>query len=218
MTKRFLVPVLVLAAFGLPAGASIVTYCAGSGCSPENATAFMNDLSTDGYALQGLTTFSSSGLAGSTYTDSTTGIVFTDFLGMSFGVPGGALSTPATLSTPNYIVMTFPATITAIELTVNIPDGVCLDAYCPANETTGFVGFLNTTPGAEWTAEIGPYSVGGHSVSITNFNAAMTSGGSGPGNGDTPEVGTLFLIGAGLISMRWMKRWPKRIFRTPLTA
>jgi hypothetical protein len=214
MTKRFLVPVLALAALGLPAGASIVEYCSGTGCGSQTSAAFMNDLSTDSYTLQGLTTFAASGISGSIYTDSATGIVFTDFLGMSLSVSSGTLSTPVTNSTPNYIVMTIPATIVAIEFVVNVPNGVCLNVICPTNETNGFVGFLNSTPGAQWTAQIGAF-FGGQSVSINNFNAAT----AGASQSDTPEIGTLLLIGTGLISMRWMKRAPRhRFFRTPQTV
>jgi hypothetical protein len=214
MIKRFLVPVLALAAFGLPAMADVVTYCSGSGCNPENATAFTSDLATDNYTLQGLTTFASANLAGSTYTDPLSQILFTDFLGNSFTVTSGILSTPVVATGSNEVVITIPSTVTAIELTVNVPKGLCLDAYCPANETTGFVGFINTNPGAQWTVELGPLSAGSN-ISIDDFTVATAATAS---QASTPEIGTLLLIGAGLIAMRWMKRVPRRLFRTPLPA
>jgi len=49
MMKRFLVPVMALAAFGLPVGASVVTYCQIS-CGANDITAFNNATSGLGNA------------------------------------------------------------------------------------------------------------------------------------------------------------------------
>jgi hypothetical protein len=220
MTKRFLISVMVFAGLGLPAGADILTYCAGSGCGAENESAFNTDLATDSYTLGGLLTFSATNLTGSTYTDPGTDVLFTDFLGQNFSVGSPTGVSPTGLSTPvapqgsNYIVITIPATIAAIEFTVNIPGGVCLDAACPAGQTSGFVGFLNNTPGSQWTVEMGPLSLNQY-VSISNFSVADMSGGPGGGGGDsdTPEVATMILIGFGLIAMRLMRRLPERLIR-----
>jgi hypothetical protein len=208
MSKRFLVPVLALVGFGLPAGAAVVTYCAGTGCGAFDETAFNNDLTADTYTLGALTTFSLRSLSGATYTDSS-GVLFADYLGNPFALSGSELMTPTTSATPNYIVITIPSTIAAIQFNIDVPGGVCLDAFCPANELAGFVGFINPNPLAQWSVEFGPTSTGGY-VGINSFNVAM----AGPGNPDTPEVGTLLLIGSGLIAMRWMRRVPLRVFRT----
>lgn len=219
MSKRFLISVMVFAGLSLPAGADVLTYCAGPGCGVETQTAFNTDLATNSYTLGGLVTFSAANLSGATYTDPGTDVLFTDFLGqnLNVGSPGVSptgLSTPVTESSPNYIVITIPATIAAIEFTVNVPAGLCLDAACPAGQTGGFVGFLNNAPGSQWTVEMGPGSNGQY-VSITNFSVADMSGGGGPGGGDsdTPEVATMILIGSGLIGMRMMRRVPQRLLR-----
>lgn len=216
--KRFLVPVLALVGFGVPAGASVATYCSGSGCSTENNAQFVSDLSTDGYTLQALTNFSTSNgsLAGADYTDNASGVLFADFLGQSLSFSGTALSTGVTSSQPNYIEITLPSTVAAISIAVTAPQGICLDAFCPAGETTGFVGFINSNPLAAWTVEIGVFSPGGY-LNLNSFSVADVSAPPG-GDSPTPEVGTMFLIGAGLIGMRWMKRVPRRLFRTPLPA
>ncbi len=217
INKRFLVPVLALAAIGLPVRGSVATYCSGSSsfCSANDATAFNNQLTADTYTLGGLIAFSASNgsLAGTTYTDSATGITFTDFLGNSLQfLAGGVLSTP-NVSGTNYIEVTIPATIAAIELSVNITNtnGICLDAVCPAGE--GFVGFINPSPSAPWTVEFGPVGSSGM-TEVNNFSVAP----AGVSQSETPEVGTLLLIGSGLIAMRWMSRLPRLIFRTPRTA
>jgi hypothetical protein len=78
MNKRFLVPVLALAGFGLPVGASILEYCSGLGCGASTHSALTNDVATDGYTFQGLQTFVLSSVSGHTYSDTTAGLVFTD--------------------------------------------------------------------------------------------------------------------------------------------
>jgi hypothetical protein len=214
MTKRFLAPVLALVAFGMTASASIATYCAGTGCGANNAAQFTSDLATDDYTLQGMMTFSASNgtLSGSTYTDTTTGIVFSDFQGHNLAFSGTSLTTPIG-QTNDVIRITLPATYLAIQFNINIPAGLCLDAACPANQTTGFVGFLNTDVTGAWFVDIGPLSAT-QFTDILNFNPAT----AGVNNTDTPEIGTLLLIGTGLIVMRWMKRRPRLTFRTPQTA
>ncbi|HTB13230.1 MAG TPA: hypothetical protein VK752_16720 [Bryobacteraceae bacterium] len=212
--KRFLIPVLAIVAFGLPAGATVATYCAGTGCGTENASAFATDLGTDGYMLGSIITFSNTNgiLAGPDYTDNASGVLFADFLGQSLAFNGTALTTPTTGMQPNYIEITLPMTIAAIQLAVAAPQGICLDAACPAGQTSGFVGFINSDPTAAWTVEIGVASQGSF-LEINSFSVATSSQGS-----DTPEIGTLLLIGSGLIAMRWMKRWPRLLFRTPHPA
>jgi hypothetical protein len=211
MSKRFLVPVLILAGFGLPAGAAVVQYCSGSGCGVTTEAAFNNAVTVGGYAFDGPETFNVSGdLSGYTYTDLATGIIFQNFTSGSVG--GSLTDTGGVLSTPNgdnSILITIPNTILAISLTINVTQGLC-DSYCAEGETTGFLGFINNdSPTSSWTVGISPLSNGGY-TEISSFNAAAP----GVSNSDTPEVGTLLLIGLGLIAMRWMRRVPLRVFRT----
>jgi hypothetical protein len=111
-------------------------------------------------------------------------------------------------------VITIPNTILALSMTITVGAGLC-DNYCAEGETAGFLGFINNdSPTSPWTVSIS--TLGDQdSVQINNFNAAT----GGMTQSATPEVGTLLLIGAGLISMRWMKRLPKpRFLRTQQTA
>jgi len=215
MIKRFLVPVLALAALGLPARASIVEYCSGAGCGGNIQSAFDNAVTVAGYAYEGLETFNvSADLSGSIYTDLTSGIIFTDLQGNTMTNTGDVLSTPYG---DDSIVITIPATVLAINLAINVTKGLCSND-CVEGEFSGFLGFINTgSPSSPWTVTISPLGNGGY-VQISSFNAAT----AGMSQADTPEVGTLLLIGAGLISMRWMKRLPRRLakprfFRTPQT-
>src|SRR5580698_6000867 len=88
--KKFLVPILALAAFGLPVSASIVEYCSGLGCGANVQSQFNNDVSAGGYTLGALTTFSAATgvLSGTDYTDTLSQIMFDSF----HGGPGGPLS------------------------------------------------------------------------------------------------------------------------------
>ena len=215
MSKKFLVPVLALIGFGLPASASIVEYCTGSGCGADNNAAFTSALTSDGYSLSAFISFSTgiggTGLlAGTTYTDDASGIVFADVEGNSLSLAGTALSTPAVITGLNYIQITIPSTITALQLSVTAQGGICLDVDCPANSSSvslGFVGFINANPTGTWTVDVGAFNEG-HVLEINSLNFASSAG------SPTPEVATFVLIGFGLIAMRWMRRLPRRFFRT----
>ncbi len=207
INKKFLAPVLALAALGLPARASLVEYC-GSGCGSNDQAAFNNVVFSNAYIYEGLETFVATNLSGSIYDDPTSTLSFADFYGFNLSVSGGTLSTAS--NNHEAIVITLPSTVPAVEFTVLVPSGVCIDQYCPTSEASGFVGAVNSSPSGAWTVTISPLG-GGNPVQISDFNAAT----AGVSNSDTPEVGTLLLIGAGLIAMRWL---PRRAFRTPRLA
>lgn len=213
---KLFVPVLALAAMALPAGASVVTYCSGTSayCETNDQTAFTSALTADSYTLAALETFSQSGLSAGQYTDSN-GILFYDYTGQALTVNGSSsLVVPS--GSNAYLEIVLPATVAAIQLSATAGDQLCLDAQCPA--ANGFVGFVNPTPGAQWQVEIVAYDSNlGYSMTVTNFDVA-TAGTQGGGGGETPEVATFILIGSGLLAMRWMRRLPKRFFRTPQPA
>jgi hypothetical protein len=209
MTKNFLASVLVLVGFGLPVSAGIVDYCGGSGCGTNNGSAFMTDLTTDGYTLGAAIDFTGI-LSDDTYTDGS-GILFSSAEGLALSIVGGSLESPGMAGGgPEYIQISIPATIAAIQLTVTAQGGVCTDVYCPAfsnSVSQGFVGFINTNPTAPWVVDVGLFT-NGNVLNINNFSVASSAG------SETPEVATLVMIGAGLIAMRWMRRWPRRFFWT----
>jgi hypothetical protein len=214
--KKFLVPILALAAFGLPVRADIVEYCSGLGCGTNTQSAFNNDVSVGGYTLGALTTFSAATgiLSGTDYTDTLTQIMFDSFQagpGSPLSDTGGIL---ATATGDNSIVITLPASILVLSMTINVGAGLCSND-CEEFETSGFLAIINNgSPTQPWTFTISPLG-GLDNVQISGFQA----GGLGQEQtSDTPEVGTLILIGAGLISMRWMRRLPAKFFRTPQTA
>jgi hypothetical protein len=192
-----------------------VEYCSGSGCGGNIQAAFDNAVVVDGYTYEGLETFNvSADLSGSYYSDATSGLVFESFFQ---GASGNLTDTGGVLSTPNgddSIVITLPATVLAINLAINVTTGLCAND-CVEGETSGFLGFINTgSPTSSWQVTISPLGSNGY-VEISSFNAAT----AGASTASTPELGTLLLIGAGLIGMRWMKRLPRhRFFRSPQTA
>jgi hypothetical protein len=217
MIKRILAPVLVLAAIGLPAGAAVATYCNGGGCSTNTTAAFDSMVTVEGltYANPTDLTFTGS-LTGTTqYTDGLTNVVFSD--SDAFGITGssGLQEQGAT----DIVTITVPSQYSVIQLSLVASSSgfffTCLDAGC--NTTTNltatpqFVDYVNTTPGSSWTVTMSSDSA--DKLIISAFNPAGLQN-----NADTPEVGTILLIGAGLIAMRWMRRPRQRWFRSPQTA
>jgi hypothetical protein len=215
MTKRFLVPVLALAAFGLPAGATTVAYCDGSGCGTNIMSVFNSLTAGDTWASASPITFGDfpiGVLSGNQYTDDLTSVMFQATHNLS---DPGALDTQA--GAGDTLTITVPATYTVVVLSIfsqNGPWGFCIDAGCDYANLTSTplsVGYINDGLSGPWTIQIKEQS-GAYSVGVNSFNAAGSQA-------DTPEVGTLLLIGAGLISMRWMKRLPRpRFFHSPQTA
>jgi hypothetical protein len=218
MTKKFLVPVLALAALGVPAGATTVAYCDGGGCGSNIMSAFNSLTGSDPWVSASPITFGDfpiGVLSGNEYTDDLTGIQFQATHNLT---DSGVLDTQNGAGDP--LTITVPETFTVVLLSLFSQNGtgfVCIDQACDF-ETLGAtplsVGYINSSPSGPWTIQI--YITGGStSVGVGNFNAV----GAGS-NADTPEVGTVLLIGAGLIGMRWMKKLPspRRIFRTQLTT
>jgi hypothetical protein len=218
MIKRFLVPVLALAALGLPARASIVPYC-DNGCG-LNTTAVFNSLVTSTpytYAYVMDQTFTGSLTSSTDYIDGT-GVEFMDTASSNtFSITGAfALQTSGTNGT---ILITIPEQFIAVQLSLSSGAGTsnftCIDANCDGTQLSTapiFVDYTNTTPGAAWTIQIS--AVSPESIVVDGFNPATAGS-----QAQTPEVGTLLLIGSGLIGMRWMKRLPKpRFFRSPQTT
>jgi hypothetical protein len=219
MTKRFLIPVLALAALGLPAGATTVAYCDGGGCGSNIMSAFNSLTGSDPWVSASPITFGDfpiGVLSGNEYTDDLTGIQFQATHNLT---DSGVLDTQNGAGDP--LTITVPETFTVVILSLFSQNGTgffCIDQACDYDTlgaTPLSVGYINSSPTGPWTIQI--YITGGlaSSVGVSNFNAVGASGAA-----DTPEVGTVLLIGAGLIGMRWMKRLPRlrRISRTQLTA
>jgi hypothetical protein len=144
-------------------------------------------------------------LSGDSYTDNLTEIAFIDYLGGSpngaLAYSGSALTSPSGPGNSYTMQITVPANYVAVSFSIDVPQGLC-DNYCAEGQTTGFVGFVNTgDPSAPWVINISPLGAG-NVTEIISFDAYSTASQTS----DTPEVGTLILIGAGLISMRWMRR------------
>jgi len=222
MIKRFLVPVLALAAFGLPAMADVVTYCNGS-CLGNTTADFDSLVTLDGLTYASATDLTFTGsLTGTTqYTDGLTNLVFADSDGFNIT---GSLGLQAK-GNSDTITITVPSQFSVVQLSM-VASGsgfffTCLDVNCNTSTnltaTPQFIDYVNTAPGSSWTITFS--SDASNKMIVAAFDpAGVASQGGGGGGSSTPEIGTLLLIGAGLIAMRWMKRVPRRPFRTPLPA
>jgi hypothetical protein len=220
ISKRFLVPVLALIGLGLPASADVVAYCSGGGCGGGSLATFNTAVTNDGYtyaSVDDITFGSGPGvLSGNQYTDDLTSVLFQAVHNLT---DPGALDTQS--GTGDALTITIPATYTVVLLdltSLNGSGGYCIDNACDIanlNSTPTTIGYMNSGAVSPWTIEIS--SLGGSvSVAVNDFNVA--GAGAPDNNSPTPEVGTLLLIGSGLIAMRWMRRWPLHFFRTPQIA
>ena len=212
MIKKFLVAVMALVALALPARASIVEYCSGTSaaCTTNNDAAFTATVAVDNITMQSLAAFAVSNLAANIYTDPGTGIQFKDVQGGTLSVSAGVLSTPQSDDTIQIII---PMTYWAIRMTVNVTAGLC-DDLCVEGETAGTLAFIdNDSPSVPWIESVSPLNGNGN-IALSGFSAGTAMSQSA----DTPEAATLFLIGFGLLSMRWMKRWPRGLFSKLQTA
>jgi hypothetical protein len=210
--KRFLVPVLVLAALAMPARATLVDYC-NAGCGTNTLSVFNSLTSGDSFASTSPITFG--GAPVSEYTDGLTNVLFQATHG--FTISGGVLDTQNNQG--DTLIVTIPSTFTVVILTLtsqNGTGGFYLDSsgnvIANLSSTPTTVGYINDSVTGDWT--IGISKLGGaYSVAVNNFNVAN----AGTSSSETPEVGTLLLIGAGLISMRLLRHLPRKLFRPART-
>jgi hypothetical protein len=213
ISKRFLAPVLALVALGLPASASVVAYCDIGNCGLNSTAAFNTLVTADMlvYASAMDLTFTPGSLNAGSYDDGMTGVLFA--ASGAFSVSGATLQE----TTGNTITITVPAIYSVMRLSISQVSGGSDTTFLDAGENTQVVltsaptqvDFVNTAPGSVWTITIIP-SFSGEHIAIGSFNPADANA--------TPELGTLLLIGFGLMAMRWMRRVPRRLFQTPLPA
>jgi hypothetical protein len=219
--KRFLVPVMALAAFGLPLGATVVPYC-NNFCGGNDTATFASIVALDGYTYASGTDLTFTGSlsdGGLQYVDAATSVLFS-----ASSIFTITVSDVLEAGANKAITISVPAGYGAVQLFVS-QTGVIGNAYTytdPSQDATYLtstpveVDYINTAGlGAAWSITITP-GLSSEQVIIDSFNPAGTS--QGTGGSDTPEVGTLLLIGSGLIGMRWMKGLPRRFLGTPQTA
>jgi hypothetical protein len=220
-TQRFLVSALVLACGAIPASATLTTYSSLSAFTAGNTDQTFQNI-----------TFPS-GNNGTTYTDPTTGVVFSDAtsligIGTPSGWPAGSslqathCGSPGSCTTT--LTITLPATVTSVAMDlglsgfnafqVTVSNGV--DAPFSSNQeqsslsTPLFYGFASTSPFTTFT--ISTEDPVNDLLLDAMEIGTPTSGGSGGGGDppDTPEVATLLMIGSGLVMLRCGRRWMPR--------
>jgi hypothetical protein len=216
ISKRFLVPVLALMGWGLPVGASVVSYCSGnlSNCS-DPASAFS---SASGMVytvdLTALYSVPNGGLE-----DPVSGLIVYDYpdqSGSNISESGGAVT-----DTSQGIQIELPSDTLVFAFDLTLPGGANDATYTVAvsgasgvsisndgsSPSSFFFGVISSTALTSIVVQ-GPVGKG---VQISEVELAGDTGGGGGGGGsETPEVATFLLIGFGLIAMRWMHRLPRR--------
>jgi hypothetical protein len=183
------------------------TYCGADTIAAFNAATGNLGGATPDLFTSGNITVNGSGY--SQYLDITTGLLFFDDTynaNVNLVLVGSTLEVGSPVDS---VLITVPTGVTAFVVTLSaggsgqsyVINGVTV--FLTSSAQFGFV---------DPTGNIGNILIGHSSGGPLVFDNFDVSGGSS--QSPTPEVGTLLLIGAGLIAMRWMKRWPRRALRT----
>jgi len=183
------------------------TYC-GSGCSEiDNGTQF----SVDTASLTGTPILFSGSIDPSTgYTYD--GVTFTD---STFG--GGSnlwLSSGSLVDGKYGIDISLPSTVIAFSMTFNLPGSGTVSFSSPTYFNTSLGGSNLFFAALSSSAFSGLALADASGVTIKSFE--IFTEGSGGSDSETPEESTLILIGAGLITLRLLRR--KRSDAIPASA
>jgi hypothetical protein len=214
INKSFLSSVLAFVAIGVAARADVVPYCDGF-CGSHDIASFNSALALAGYTYVSDTDLVFGGSlsdAGLQYLDAETNVMFA--ASSAFMINGVTLETAASKA----LTISVPAAYGAIQLVLSQPGGGSdttftdsFDDSVNLSSTLLVLDYLNTTPGSNWTITLTP-NFPGEQITVNGFDPA------GVNMSSTPEVGTLLLIGSGLIAMRYVRRARSHFFRTPQTA
>lgn len=207
-TKRFLSSVLAFVAIGVSARASVVTYCnSGSPACTDNSSAFSN------VGLVAIN-FDSASVVSDSFTDPTSNTAFfTENVAAVMTEGSDALTDSAYGFQINLPVNTL---VFALEYQTPAGKSFSVDfnsdsegfAYNFTSTSSSIPIFFAATSDGPIT-NLNIYGSAGATATITNFDLQGS---------ETPEVGTLLLIGFGLIAMRWMRRARPHFFRTTRPA
>jgi len=206
--KRFLAPILVLAAFGLPAGASVVAYCdTGSPSCTDPSSAF------DSTGLLAIN-FTAASIVSNSFTDPGSSAAFYDYVGGTVEFP----TATSIADSENGFQVNLPANTLILAFDYLVPSGsnFAVQVYTSSGRIAyeNFTSSSSSTPaffGVTSDQAITNVYITGSPVlgTISNFDLQGTGG-----DAQAPEVGTMLMIGIGLISMRWLKRVPLRWFHS----
>lgn len=211
--KRFLFSVIALVSFGLPAGAaSVVTYCNGGTGSPgcmDSAGSF------DSSGLLAIV-FTGGSIVSNSFTDSGSGTIFYDDANFSNSLV--SISGDTIVDSKGGFQINLPANTLVFSLEYLVASGDTFNVsfvsggsnYNAAFTSSGAAIFFAATSDQAITdlTVVGSSNAAG---TISNFELQGTGS-------DTPEVGTLLLIGFGLIAMRYLRRAQLLLFHSPRTA
>ena len=227
-TQRFLVSALLLACGAIPASATLTTYSSLSTFTAGNTDQTFQNI-----------TFPS-GNNGTTYTDPTTGVVFSDAtslvgIGTPAGWPAGSSLQASDCGSPTSctttLTITLPSAVTSVSLDLSLQNfnqfqvtasntgtgcltssANCFTQNTQSSPTTpNFFGFRSDTPFTTFTVATEDFV---SSITLDAMEIGTPTGGGGGGGPtdppDTPEVATLLMIGSGLVMLRCGRRWMPR--------
>jgi hypothetical protein len=217
-----LISALVVGCYAIPASASSLMTTVTTGCTTPACVAagLPADTFNNIVVTQGTPSPSTS------YTDVSSGIVFSDSLGL-VGVMGSALGpNPGASGWPSGTAITSGAGVST--MTITLPGGVnAIDFYVGMQNYNFFTISITDSSGGTFTSgsfeELGnPIFFGASTTStfnsftitsqgstdqITLDKISWGSSGSGGDDAQTPEAATLLLVAAGLFLMRFAGRW-----------
>ena len=210
MSKRFLLLATILGTLAIPSFASLLTYTSASAFNSANADQTFVSL-----------TFSPLGSVGTSFTDLSSGILFTDSGGLSivanpgFGpqATGNVLKTD--LNGTNLTITGFPSALRSFSFYIG-GFGIVVGVDVASTNTTGdappansistststgmFYGIRSSSPISSVTLT--------HFTNFDNFGIMALQLGSPTGPAEAPEGATMLLIGTGLIGfcLIWKKQ------------
>jgi hypothetical protein len=213
---RLLVFLIVLACCAIPASATLTTYT-----DLPSFTAATTNQTFQNIAIP-------SGNDGTSYTDPTTGIEFSDSTGLIGVTAPGGWPSDSSLEANHCgsnsgctLTITLPTAVTSVSLyaglsgynafEVTVSNGV--DAPFSSNQeqsslsTPLFYGFVSTTPFTTFTIATEDNV---NNLFLDNIEAGTSGGGGGGGDAQTPEAATFLMIGSGLVMLHFGRRWLPR--------
>jgi hypothetical protein len=206
LSQRILISVLVLIVIGAPAWATQLTYSSQSGLESANTDLQFVNISFSAYF--GFTGPSVT-VGGVTFTDSTGGNLTVDTTGLLKDLTADSSSGGTIVVTLPSNALAFGVDVQDIQSFVGITvsftgDGTPFSVTTASGSTTFFGARDSSSLNGLTLAP--QFNFSGNNVELSNFE--IGTGGTPPPPA-TPEAATLFLIGGGLIAMRFLKKRDK---------
>jgi hypothetical protein len=203
-SQRILVSVLALAAVSVPAWATTITYSSQAALESANTNLLFTNISLAAYFGNQWTSVTADGV---TITDSNNGLLQVGATGLLADLTQGGTIVVTLSSSALAFGVDLQNATTSYGVKVNFTGDGSAFAYTTPSGSATFFGAADSSSltGLTFAPNFYQSSV---NPELSGFVIGTGSGGSGD-PGEAPEAATLFLIGGGLIAMRFLKKRDK---------